>query len=67
MDVSAVLRRRDQPGAPGAGLSWHDKFRVFLILEQRGYSARRAALALGCADRTIVRWRRKIKTLEARS
>ncbi|AWY07309.1 hypothetical protein SEA_ARACELI_70 [Streptomyces phage Araceli] len=61
MDVSAVLRRRDQPGAPGAGLSWHDKYRVFLRLEERGYSARRAALALGCSDRTIVRWRRKLK------
>lgn len=65
MDVSAVLRRRDQPGAPGAGLSWHDKFRVFLILEARGYNARPIARALGCSDRTIVRWRGKIKKLEA--
>jgi len=65
MDVSAVLRRRDQPGAPGAGLSWHDKYRVWLRLEERGYSARRAAQALGCSDRTIVRWRRKLEATEA--
>ncbi len=64
MDVSNVLRRRDEPGLPGAGLSWHDKYRVFLRLEGRGYSARRMALALGCADRTIVRWRRKLEQAE---
>ena len=58
MDVSNVLRRRDAPGAPGAGLSWHDRYRTFLRLDERGYSASRIARTLGCTPRTVIRWRK---------
>lgn len=57
MDVSAVLRRRGEPGA-GADLTPHDRFRVFVELDARGWSAQRIAETLGCTARTIVRWRR---------
>lgn len=56
LDVDSVLSRTGEPGA-GRGLYWHDKFRVFLALEEQKYSASRIALTLGCTPRTVVRWR----------
>lgn len=67
MDVSNVLRRRDAPGSPGAGLSWHDKFRVYRRLDERGYSAARIARTLGCTPRTIIRWRKATRLTEVSS
>jgi hypothetical protein len=63
MDVSVVLARKEEPGI-GCGLSHHDKYRVFLRLEEHGFSARCTALTLGCTPRTIVRWRSRVRDLE---
>jgi hypothetical protein len=64
MDVENVLSRIDEAEVSAAGLSWHDRYRVFLVMQQEGYSARRTALTVGCTPRTIVRWRRKLEEAE---
>lgn len=61
MDVSAVLRRRGEPGV-GAGLSWHDQYQVALTLSEKGFSSRQLSETLGRSERTIVRWRARART-----
>lgn len=63
LEVEVVLARWAEPGI-GRWLSHHDKYRVWLELEQRGLSARLIALCLGMAPRSIGRWRTAARTLE---